>query len=343
MDISQHIRHLLYYNNCVIIPGFGGLIANFNATTVFANQNRFLPPSKIIAFNKKLTNNDGLLINRIVTSENIGFDDATQKVNQFVSNLDKRLKEKSVVNLPGIGKFYHDIEQNLQFIPEKKVNYLLSSFGMTEVHASLIIRKEPIIKDEKLTDKRKSKPKIDHKNVVLHNTNTAHNKVFNRLASKILQGANLYSVLIVLLSGLLVFQWMWYDMKYQEVKLHFSNIASPLIQKLSELTLSPKSSKSDQELQDLNTGSIPPKPKEDKSEETLSVNTPDKKSTEKSQEDIIPISKSENIGEVEIESNTIQKSNLVNQEIVSYYIIIGSFKLIKNAERLIERIKSEDA
>ncbi len=64
MEISQYIKELLILNDCVIIPEFGGFVANYKPATIENNQ--FFPPAKEIAFNNKLVSNDGLLIKHIL-------------------------------------------------------------------------------------------------------------------------------------------------------------------------------------------------------------------------------------------------------------------------------------
>ena len=59
--IDNYICELLYDHDCVIIPGLGGFIANFEPARIIRKQHTIMPPSKKIAFNGKLKNNDGLL------------------------------------------------------------------------------------------------------------------------------------------------------------------------------------------------------------------------------------------------------------------------------------------
>lgn len=153
-DISQHLEHLLFNHNCVIIPGFGGFVGEYHSAEVHPALHRFHPPFKKILFNKNLVSNDGLLISRISQSENISYDKAVQQLTDFVNELNMRLMSKETVIVNGIGKFFHDMENNLQFIADSENNLLLSSFGLKSVKFSPILRSavtEPlqIIKKEK--------------------------------------------------------------------------------------------------------------------------------------------------------------------------------------------------
>ena len=45
-NISKHIFELLYEHDCVIIPNFGGFVANYFPARLDELNNRVFPPSK---------------------------------------------------------------------------------------------------------------------------------------------------------------------------------------------------------------------------------------------------------------------------------------------------------
>ena len=63
VNVDKSISELLYQFDCVIIPDFGGFVANYAGAKIQPIQNTFTPPSKQISFNRNLTSNDGLLAN----------------------------------------------------------------------------------------------------------------------------------------------------------------------------------------------------------------------------------------------------------------------------------------
>lgn len=69
MDLSYHIEELLFSNDCVIIPTIGGFIVNYASASIDFVEQRLLPPQKVVSFNPKLVNNDGLLANHIAQNE----------------------------------------------------------------------------------------------------------------------------------------------------------------------------------------------------------------------------------------------------------------------------------
>ena len=70
-SLEHYISELLYIEDCIIIPDFGGFIVNDKSATINEKSGEIAPPSKTILFNSQLVNNDGLLINHIAKEENI--------------------------------------------------------------------------------------------------------------------------------------------------------------------------------------------------------------------------------------------------------------------------------
>ena len=65
MQLSDHIRTLLRDHDCVIIPDFGGLIAEYAPAHIHPVRHTLAPPAKHVAFNQSLTRNDGLLVDAL--------------------------------------------------------------------------------------------------------------------------------------------------------------------------------------------------------------------------------------------------------------------------------------
>lgn len=128
VEISQYIKELLFLNDCVIIPEFGGFITNYKPASIENNQ--FFPPSKEISFNNKLISNDGLLINYLVEIEGINYFEARQKLETFVEEMQLNLERNRNVYFEGVGYLHYDSRENLQFEPQLKQNLLAESYGL---------------------------------------------------------------------------------------------------------------------------------------------------------------------------------------------------------------------
>lgn len=128
MEINHYIKELLLLNDCVIIPEFGGFVANYKPAII--DGNLFFPPCKEIAFNNKLISNDGLLINFIADQEGLSYFSAKQKLDDFVEETLLSLEQNRNVYFDGVGYLHYDSRENLQFEPQLKQNLLIESYGL---------------------------------------------------------------------------------------------------------------------------------------------------------------------------------------------------------------------
>ncbi len=144
-DLAPYIKQLLYRNDCVIIPNFGGIMAQYASAQVHPIQNIFSPPYKTLAFNKSLVHNDGLLVSEIVRYTNVSYDAATISIHQYVRKMENDLSGKGQAVITSIGKFYYDVEHNLLFEPSEENNYLTNAFGFDRFVAKPVMRHEEVI------------------------------------------------------------------------------------------------------------------------------------------------------------------------------------------------------
>ncbi len=130
MDVTAFVRELLFGHDCVIVPGFGGFIGNYTPARIDKSTGTFFPPVKQISFNRNLNHNDGLLIGKISASLNISYGDARNIVGEFVLGLRRKLEKGEKFVFDNIGSFVNNQEGNVQFEPDKNVNYHLDSYGL---------------------------------------------------------------------------------------------------------------------------------------------------------------------------------------------------------------------
>jgi hypothetical protein len=130
LDIKAYIRELLFEQDCVIIPDFGGFIGNYSSARIDRITGTFHPPLKRISFNINLNHNDGLLISRISQSSGLHYGDARTLIENFVNDLKIRLSKGERVLFDHIGTFINNRENNIEFEPEANINYAPGSFGL---------------------------------------------------------------------------------------------------------------------------------------------------------------------------------------------------------------------
>lgn len=138
MRLERFISDLLYVHDCVIVPGFGGLVANYRAARLNRSTHVIQPPSKHVGFNRHLTQNDGLLVAHISSVANITYQQAQQEVELLVTQVKKELTERGRIAWEKIGVFFYDQSGLLHFIPEDQENFLPDAFGLSPVQLNPI-------------------------------------------------------------------------------------------------------------------------------------------------------------------------------------------------------------
>ena len=138
IELAQHIEVLLLEDDCVIVPGLGGFVAHYTPAMRVAEENVFLPPTRIIGFNPQLKMNDGLLVQSYMAVYDTDFSDATRIVEKEVAHIFTALHEEGKVDLPNIGELRYSIHGIYDFVPyDHKITtpylYGLDSFEMQEL------------------------------------------------------------------------------------------------------------------------------------------------------------------------------------------------------------------
>lgn len=145
MGIERDLFDLLYEHDCVIVPHWGGFLAQYRPARLDEARKIIYPPSKEVGFNRHLLRNDGLLADRIAKRDGITFSIANALIEREVELWRNGLDRQGRLDLPRIGIFYRDAERNLQFDPDDRANFLKEAFGLRVIAAVPAVVKEAII------------------------------------------------------------------------------------------------------------------------------------------------------------------------------------------------------
>ena len=140
IKIDLYISDLLYSYDCVVIPDFGGFVANYASAKIQPIQHKIAPPSKQISFNKNLKSNDGLLGNHIAEKQSLSYSEANELIKAFVDQSIEGLNKGDKIKIEKVGTLFLDPERNIQFIAEEKNDFLLDSFGLGSMRVQPIVR-----------------------------------------------------------------------------------------------------------------------------------------------------------------------------------------------------------
>jgi hypothetical protein len=128
--IDTYISELLFLHDCVIIPNLGGFVGNNKSAIINESSGTIYPPSKEILFNKNLTTNDGLLISHIAIKESIRSNQAKELAEEYVKNINEKLKKIRTFRIEKVGLLSVGIDGNILFLQDSFTNYNLNSFGL---------------------------------------------------------------------------------------------------------------------------------------------------------------------------------------------------------------------
>lgn len=141
MSLARELHLLLFEHDCVIVPGWGGFLAQYRPARLDKVRQLIHPPSKEVGFNRHLLRNDGLLSDHIAERNGIGFAAANALIEREVAEWRARLEANGRLELPRIGIFYRDQQRNLQFDPDDRANFLKEAFGLAPVVATPVVRR----------------------------------------------------------------------------------------------------------------------------------------------------------------------------------------------------------
>lgn len=115
--ITLHIERLLLHNDCVIVPGLGGFVAQNCSARYVEEEDLFLPPYRSVSFNPRLTMNDGLLVHDIALYHSIEYRDALRIVENEVASIRQAIEDDGQYVFHGVGTLHKSSGAHYEFEP----------------------------------------------------------------------------------------------------------------------------------------------------------------------------------------------------------------------------------
>ena len=144
MPLERDLHDLLYTHDCVIVPRFGGFLTHYRSARLDEQRHSIQPPAKDLSFNRHLVRTDGLLADQVARRETLNHTQASAMIDGEVDAWHSKLARDGRLELPRIGTFYRDAESNLQFDPDRRVNFLKDSFGLRPLPAVALAPVTPV-------------------------------------------------------------------------------------------------------------------------------------------------------------------------------------------------------
>lgn len=131
--LGQHCKLLLDAHDCVIIPGFGGLISRTVSAWYSDEREQFFPPSRDVQFNRSLQQDDGKLVHSVSSALGAGADEVRAIIASVVENVIKELEASGKVAVAHLGQFSLGIGGEFLFQPSSELLILVPFYGFPAV------------------------------------------------------------------------------------------------------------------------------------------------------------------------------------------------------------------
>lgn len=142
-NIISLIEDLLFENDCVIIPQFGGFVVNSMDFHFEESSKKIEPKKRWIAFNEKLKTDDGFLVSEISNKFNLLPKKVKQELEKVTQDWKKQLSQNETLFFGEIGYFTLNDEKSILFIPSKNHNFNPSMYGLPAVSTIINLPSQP--------------------------------------------------------------------------------------------------------------------------------------------------------------------------------------------------------
>lgn len=132
-SIIEHIEYLITCHDCVVVPGWGAFIANYDASTYDATKSVMARPRRSIGFNASVSHNDGLLAQSLMRREGIGYNAAMKFIADSVTTFRQQLSLDSEVSMGRLGYFRRNEGRFIEFVPFYHANGSDQFYGLGDL------------------------------------------------------------------------------------------------------------------------------------------------------------------------------------------------------------------
>lgn len=148
---EEPIHTLLYDNDCVVVPNFGGFIKRKHPTVIDKKHHSIKPKGQTVFFNSALTHHDGLLANCIAEEQNLSYQNALESIADWVKNAEKTLSLHGRLKFGKMGTFFMNQDGKKWFSPDPNLNFSKASYGLETLVVQAITEEPKAPSEQKET------------------------------------------------------------------------------------------------------------------------------------------------------------------------------------------------
>lgn len=112
--VIEHIEYLLTRNDCVVVPGWGTWVVQYDHA-LFDGSHSLVPPRRWLSFNASLKHNDGMLAHSLMLADGCTYDEAMARITGEVECWEAALRDHGSVVLGNIGGFEQQQDASMLF------------------------------------------------------------------------------------------------------------------------------------------------------------------------------------------------------------------------------------
>lgn len=176
-SLPRHIEILLLEHNCVIIPQFGGFVAQTMPARRVADEQTMLPAYRTVGFSAQLRMNDGLLAQSYMHTMGVGYAEAMAAISDDVMRLREQLYREGRCELGGVGSLYQKVDGGYEFEP------LLAGVTSPALYGLDAFRLNSIMENNKETTEDKPATPAEAEKDSRHYTLRVNKEVVNYVAA----------------------------------------------------------------------------------------------------------------------------------------------------------------
>lgn len=164
-SLIEHIEYLMMHHDCVVVPGWGALIAQYSPSFYDSSSHVIERPRREVSFNAAVDHNDGLLAQSLMRRHRLSYNEALNFIADSVTGFRQQLATGNEVSFGRLGYFHRNDDGNAQFMPFFHETYNDEFFGLRSVQFAPL---SEMTNEDTTTDKATIIPLNDRNRFVRH-------------------------------------------------------------------------------------------------------------------------------------------------------------------------------
>ncbi len=117
ISLIEHIEFLTMRHDCVIVPGWGAFIAQYETARYDEATGVTRRPRRILSFNARVDHNDGLLAQSVMCRESMTYDAACRVIDETVKMFKQQFINDGQLSFGRVGYFVRNNSGTATFVP----------------------------------------------------------------------------------------------------------------------------------------------------------------------------------------------------------------------------------